>query len=286
MKIYVDELPVCIDCPCECSGYCNITNKQVVDEKFDNTKPNDCPLKSLKDHDRAVKQHAYKKGYNDMRIQYELGEYDKEFKDHIYDLNNKLLNLQLFLKDLRDSFHKDDETYEEIDKKLKELEGEMISKERLEELIKQCATIFEVKSNKIKAIELKGRVESGYKWQYIKVYSNNSMNGKNHYLIRLFETKEEAEWYKEFGNITRTITLKLPTWGEFHKKTYYGEHYGVIFQGQETGCFYQMCEHLNPNSITIYNMDSHDIIFSMPQTEENYILACKKCRELFLGKGE
>lgn len=48
---------------------------------------------------------------------------NQDLKDHIHDLNNKLLNLQLFLKDLRDSFHKEDETYEEIDKKLKELGG-------------------------------------------------------------------------------------------------------------------------------------------------------------------
>ncbi len=51
-----------------------------------------------------------------------IAEHDKELKDHIYDLNNKLLNLQLFLKDLRDSFHKEDEVCQEIDKKLKELE--------------------------------------------------------------------------------------------------------------------------------------------------------------------
>ena len=48
---------------------------------------------------------------------------NQDLKDHIYDLNNKLLNLQLFLKKLRDDFHKGDETYEEIDKKLKELGG-------------------------------------------------------------------------------------------------------------------------------------------------------------------
>lgn len=44
-----------------------------------------------------------------------------DLKNHTHDLNNTLLNLQLFLKDLRDSFHKEDETYEEIDNKLKEL---------------------------------------------------------------------------------------------------------------------------------------------------------------------
>lgn len=47
----------------------------------------------------------------------------RELKNHTYDLNNKLLNIHLFLKDLRNSFHKGDETYEEIDKKLKELGG-------------------------------------------------------------------------------------------------------------------------------------------------------------------
>lgn len=48
---------------------------------------------------------------------------NQELKEYTKELNNKLLNLQLFLKDLRDSFHKGDETYEEIDKKLKELGG-------------------------------------------------------------------------------------------------------------------------------------------------------------------
>lgn len=46
-----------------------------------------------------------------------------ELKEHTKDLNDRLLNLQLFLKDLRDSFHKENETYKEIDKKLKELGG-------------------------------------------------------------------------------------------------------------------------------------------------------------------
>ena len=61
-------------------------------------------------------------GYMKGRIESQTTEII-ELKEHTYDLNNKLLNLQLFLKDLRDSFHKGDETYEEIDKKLKELGG-------------------------------------------------------------------------------------------------------------------------------------------------------------------
>lgn len=61
-------------------------------------------------------------GYMKGRIESQVTEII-DLKDHVHDLNNKLLNLHLFLTDLRDSFHKEDETYEEIDKKLKELGG-------------------------------------------------------------------------------------------------------------------------------------------------------------------
>lgn len=62
---------------------------------------------------------GYMKGYIESQVT-EIC----DLKEHTHDLNNKLLNLQLFLKDLRDSFHKEDEAYEEIDKKLKELGGD------------------------------------------------------------------------------------------------------------------------------------------------------------------
>ena len=83
MKIYVDEMPKsCHTCP-HCyheiknTYCCVIQNKYMEFFGSDYHKRNkDCPLKSLKDHDRAIRQHAYKKGYNDMRIQYELGKSD------------------------------------------------------------------------------------------------------------------------------------------------------------------------------------------------------------------
>lgn len=58
-----------------------------------------------------------------QRFVFEYKAENEELKNHTKDLNNKLLNIQLFLKELRDSFHKGDETYDEIDKKLKELGG-------------------------------------------------------------------------------------------------------------------------------------------------------------------
>lgn len=57
------------------------------------------------------------------RIIYTLKLENDELKNEILKMNNLNLKLYLFLLELRNSFHKDDETYEEIDKKLKELGG-------------------------------------------------------------------------------------------------------------------------------------------------------------------
>ena len=156
----------------------------------------------------------------------------------------------------------------------------MITRERLEELIQQSADIYMARYY-TEGIHLEPEnFEANYKelvFKY-KIYAV--------LLEDLFETKEEAEWYKEFGNITRTETLELPTWEEFHGKTYYNKHYGIIFQGKASGCTYQMYEELTPENIIIYDTDCQDIVFSKPPTKENYTLACRKCRELFLGKGE
>lgn len=46
---------------------------------------------------------------------------NEELKNEILKMNNINLKLYLFLLELRNSFHEGDETYEEIDKKLKEL---------------------------------------------------------------------------------------------------------------------------------------------------------------------
>lgn len=161
----------------------------------------------------------------------------------------------------------------------------MITETRLQELIDQKATIYEVKHNKVKSIELKWKVEIGYKSQYIVVYPSTKFLIRC-YCNRLFETQEEAEWHNEFGNITRTETLELPTWEEFHGKTYYNKHYGIIFQGKASGCTYQMQEELTPENIIIYDADCQDIVFSKPPTKENYTLACRKCKELFLGEND
>ena len=101
MKVYVDELPKkCEDCVFSETGFvwdsevrfCKLKSKCMNWIALYDNKRDDCPLQSLKDHDRAVKQHAYKKGYNDMRIQYELGDYTKQVRKEMYDEIRKKLN--------------------------------------------------------------------------------------------------------------------------------------------------------------------------------------------------
>lgn len=152
----------------------------------------------------------------------------------------------------------------------------MISKERLEDLINQGATIYWICGKQIEAKPLKHK--------YHKFFINddelceyNEQLGIGMWqqkLSKLFETKEDAEWDKEFKRIPRTDYLDLPTWEEFiemeeicffqknHKQTII-RVLGTKYLGVET------------------NFERY---FTGDLTKENYTLACRKCKELFLGE--
>ena len=95
----------------------------------------------------------------------------------------------------------------------------MISKERLEELIKQGATIWGVydysysydkPNKKVEFIDLDGF------YNYYKDIDEFIMYQGDY--SELFETEEEAKWFAEFGCIERTERLELPTWEELQNK--------------------------------------------------------------------
>ena len=81
----------------------------------------------------------------------------------------------------------------------------MISKERLEELIEQGSTIYEVKYGKINPVSLKNKIRFISKKYPVIVFEPRPNEKYNHhkYFDKLFETKEEAEWHKEFGCIEK-----------------------------------------------------------------------------------
>lgn len=146
----------------------------------------------------------------------------------------------------------------------------MITKEHLEELIKEKATIY-----------YKGGIKKPqfYKWSgyWFTDYSIFHEKLNIWYELKdLFETKEEAEWYLKFGNITRTETLKLPSWEEFKEirfvEFFYNE-YDYMLQYQNIS-----------QKIAVYDRNNKGDYFLMEATKENYIEACKLCKKIFLGE--
>ena len=107
----------------------------------------------------------------------------------------------------------------------------MISKERLEELIEKEATIWAVyDEDRMERIKLVVRMMGVSVEEYNKIHNCEPMLYSQFCgIVRdicpiswLFETEEEAVFYKEFGCIERTERLELPTWEEFEEKNLYG----------------------------------------------------------------
>ena len=160
----------------------------------------------------------------------------------------------------------------------------MIEKERLEYLIKNNIPLWFIEDDQIKET---------HQTKYWKIAENKIVwyADKSLYktLENLFETKEEAEWYLEFGNITRTETLNLPSWKEFNKK--YKKKYSpvIAFNGKNPQCFYEMFfkkDNSKKGCVLIYDCDCKEYVYSNRLTKENYTDACRLCKKLFLGELE
>ncbi len=162
----------------------------------------------------------------------------------------------------------------------------MITEKRLRELIEQKATIYFAIQGYIEKVELIPQNEEFY----LKINNDCLMfitdnpyvydDEEEFYdLEELFETKEEAEWQSEFGNITRTETLKLPTWEEIEKDLYgrTGSFYIV-----DNDCFslvYDKGEIIS--QILLRTVEEN---YNWNADKGNYIKACQIAKKLFLGE--
>ena len=155
----------------------------------------------------------------------------------------------------------------------------MISKERLEELIEQGATIYEAKYHNINPVNLSQKIRCiNYRYGMISFEPSPKEKYLCHkYFKNLFETEEDALWELEM-TATRTETLKLPKWEEFIETNYFPTIY---------------CEYCQKITMTISNdefflfsdiLHDEECIFRKPLTKENYIEACKLCLRLFRGE--
>ena len=161
----------------------------------------------------------------------------------------------------------------------------MITKERLEELIKQKQPIY----YKDYYIIYPSKWRYGYAIpEQLECLYKKPFNKLIWYdLIDLYGSKEERDWHREFENITRTETLKLPTWEKIKRKPTIisfmskdwklcklglGEIVAVIGNGTKSSKKRYVC----------VCIDKDDHYFE--RTEKGYIEACELCRKLFLGE--
>jgi len=168
----------------------------------------------------------------------------------------------------------------------------MITPERLKELIEQGATIYCLQDDAAVA----GLISLNYNdtKYYVNDYGLKIVRPNNEEvweLHELFETRSEAEWHVEFGNVERVERLSFPSYDRFLKL-----NCGITFyvKGEE----YKLrkarlsADDDNPNWILqLYKLqycdewsDNCNDIFEKPLTEEYYTEACQLCVKLFKGE--
>ena len=164
----------------------------------------------------------------------------------------------------------------------------MISKERLEELIEQGATIYEVKYNNINPVSLTNKIRCIYYKNGVIAFEPRPDEKYLHhkYFKNLFETEEEAVWQKEFGCIEMSIKLDLPKWEDIEKDNNF--HYIRNYQINKNFSFFiEIYKFANVIKISgNYGILKTDKKFDemWDLTKESYLLACRKAKELFLGE--
>lgn len=161
-----------------------------------------------------------------------------------------------------------------------------ITKERLEELIEQGATIYDLFKGDIYLIDLtkaKYWKDVSYIEYFNQYYKCNITRNNND----LFETKEDALWELEM-TATRTETLKMPKWEEMttenNEYNYYGSsdtHYFYFDNYRLIVSLEEDCEYIGIDVCGNTELHHWEDV-----TKENYIEACKLCLKLFKGEKE
>lgn len=156
----------------------------------------------------------------------------------------------------------------------------MIEKNRLAELMGQGATVYGKVKNYYYTIPLDLCFLKLYDTSCEVIYDERFGDINQTYLKFLYEELEESkdvvDFYEEFGNITRTETLSLPTWEEAKEKM------GSIMFYIKTG-YILFCVSDDRTRIFI---QSDETLFDKPLTKANYIEACRLAKKLFLGEVE
>lgn len=158
----------------------------------------------------------------------------------------------------------------------------MIKKSRLEELIKEGATIYCADRDVQFPIPIFLNEEDFVKKEDLP-HEENCIRD-NILLEDLYETEEQAEWALKYQHIPKTEWLDLPMWEEMYESANRNVFYhrkGII--GKIDGIRYPNVDERVITIRSIYARNEKDVLFNAPATEENYIKACDLCVKLFKG---
>ena len=162
----------------------------------------------------------------------------------------------------------------------------MITKSRLEELIKQGATVYYADRDVRFFIPIFLNKDFMIKG---KELSHKENCVKDTLLEDLYETEEQAEWASKYQRIPRTEYLDLPTWEELIDKKKNRRFYINEFVCRNEYDLLVVCS-LGVDfegKIEVRNVSlNHKLLFQAPLSEENYEKACDLCVKLFKGESD
>lgn len=152
-----------------------------------------------------------------------------------------------------------------------------ISKERLEELIKQGATIWHDDYGEINLdkkfcdiCEVKSLQDAHIGWVLFFEYEyENVRHSADVEIEALEEDVETAKWHYEM-DCSRIERLDLPTWEEF-----YNGFDDVEFYGKDKKHYLISAD---------YGEEDINLIEKFPLTKDGYLSACRLAKKLFLGE--
>ena len=158
-----------------------------------------------------------------------------------------------------------------------------MDKETLQKKIESGETVwtFSWTTGEKRIVELNLQENEPETDNYLLYFWDKDLVEHRYGLESIFATKKEAEWELEFGNITRTEKLELPTWEQALEQslevgigtTFVDAHKGkwqLIFAKDEI----ILCD---------WSLMSRDKSWKK-LTHENYLEACRLCKKLFLGE--
>lgn len=165
----------------------------------------------------------------------------------------------------------------------------MISEERLKELIEQTKPVYAViKTKQWRNLDRERYMAIDLRFDLSNtppLVIRNDANFEDQVINYedLYETKEQAEWERDFQRIERTEYLDLPSWEEFTSEYKY---HPISFTSKNGISVIWVMKVLKEIEIRECYRGAEYTIFDKKLTKGNYREACEMAKRLFLGEEE